>query len=490
MTSRLISSLKDKGLLRENCLINGQWVNADDGKRIEVYNPVNGDVIVSVPKCGIRETAKAITAAYEAFPAWSGLTALERGKYLLEWERLLKENLESLAEILTLETGKPLAEARAEIRDNIAYLPWCAAEARRVAGQVIPPSRHGIQAFTRYAPIGVAAAITPWNFPFGMAPRKAAPALASGCSLVLKPSGRAPLSALAFCELGVRAGIPAGALNIVTGDSAAISEELCRNPLVRKLSFIGSSKIGKELAAQCAPTLKRLSMELGGNAPFLVFADCDLDKAVEMAMANKFRNAGQTCLCANRFLVERSVLETFAYALAKKASDLRLGDGLDPETEMGPLISPQACARVDALVADALTKGAKLLCGGHISEKGPEFYEPTVLLGITKDMTLWHEEIFGPVAPIMAFDTEDQAIELANDTVFGLASFVCAKDLRLIWKMFEKLRFGMLGANDASLPSAEIPFGGIKDSGMGREGGTETILEYMDTHYMLLGGLE
>lgn len=490
MARSLADSLKDRSLLRQECLIDGQWVNSDSGARIDVVNPATGECIGSVPDCGEVETARAIQAAADRFSAWSALTALERGEILLNWERLARGNLDDLAMILTMEEGKPLREAKAEILQGISYLPWYAAEARRVCGQVIPPGRHGVQGLTRHTPLGVAAAMTPWNFPFSMLPRKLAPALASGCAAIVKPSSKTPLSVLAFCGLGQRAGLPAGALNAITGNAAKISGEIAASPDVRKISFTGSTRVGKILAEKCGATLKRLSLELGGNAPFLVFEDADPDRTLGMAMANKFRNAGQTCICANRFLVEKNVRAGFASAMAAAAKKLVLGNGLDPATDMGPLINPEACRRVDNLVKDAIVRGAKLLTGGQPSPVGPCFYEPTVLDNVTPDMRIFREEIFGPVAAISSFRDEDEAIELANDTSFGLAAYACTNNLPRIWKLFQSLRYGMLGVNDATLASADAPFGGIKESGMGREGGTDGILEYMETRYLLLGGLE
>lgn len=361
----MLDILSDKNLFRRQCLINGQWCDADGKSVLAVTNPANEEQLGTVPKCGAAETRRAVAAASAAFPAWSALTPLQRGSYLRAWEQAIKDNLEDLAKILTLEEGKPLTEARGEILQGASYFPWFAEECRRVSGDVTPPFRPGTQALTRHAPVGVAAAITPWNFPFSMLPRKAAPALAAGCTIVVKPAGRTPYSALALAELGMRVGIPAGVINVLTGDAAAIGGEIAVNPTVRKVSFTGSTEVGKQLAADCAPTLKRMSLELGGNAPFMVFDDADLDKALDLAMGSKFRNAGQTCICANRFLVQSGIHDRFVDGLAARIKALRVGNGLDPDTDMGPLINARAVERVDAMVRDAEAKGARLLVGGH-----------------------------------------------------------------------------------------------------------------------------
>ena len=485
----MLDILSDKSLFRRQCLINGQWCDADDNSVLAVTNPTNEEPLGTVPKCGAAETRRAVAAASAAFPAWSALTPLQRGAYLRAWEQAIKDNLEDLAKILTLEEGKPLAEARGEILQGASYFPWFAEECRRVCGDVTPSFRPGTQALTRHAPVGVAAAITPWNFPFSMLPRKAAPALAAGCTIVVKPAGRTPYSALALAELGMRVGIPAGVINVLTGDAVAIGGEIAVNPTVRKVSFTGSTEVGKQLAADCAPTLKRMSLELGGNAPFMVFDDADLDKALDLAMGSKFRNAGQTCICANRFLVQSGIHDRFVDGLAARVKALRVGNGLDPDTDMGPLINARAVERVDAMVRDAEAKGARLLVGGHRHALGGNFYEPTLLTGLKPDMRVFQGEIFGPVAAVMPFVTEEEAVALANDTSYGLASYVCTRDLARTWRLFGALQYGMVGVNDATLAAAETPFGGVKYSGLGREGSSEGLLEYMETHYMLLGGL-
>lgn len=481
--------LKDTRLFREQCLINGQWSEADDKTVLSVSNPATNEKLGVVPDCGVAETKRAIAAAAAAYPAWRARTPLERGELLRAWEQAIRENLEDLARILTLEEGKPLAEARGEILQGASYFPWYAEECRRVCGEVTPVFRPGTQALTRYEPVGVAAAITPWNFPFAMIPRKAAPALAAGCTIVIKPAGSTPFSALALAELAQRAGIPAGVVNVLTGNARAIGSEITANPTVRKLSFTGSTEVGKQLAAQSAPTLKRLSLELGGNAPFIVFEDADLDSALNLAMASKFRNAGQTCICANRFLIQDGVYEAFVEGLARRIKDLRVGNGLEPGVNMGPLINAKAVERVNGMVRDALVKGAQVLAGGKPHALGGNFYEPTLLTGLRKDMQVFQGEIFGPVAALMPFASEEEAVALANDTSYGLASYVCTQDLGRSWRMFNALEYGMVGVNDVTLAAAETPFGGVKYSGLGREGGREGLLEYMQTHFALMGGL-
>lgn len=481
--------LHDTMLFRSQCLIDGCWIDADDASVIAVDNPADGSPLGTVPACGRAETRRAIEAAAKAQILWKKKSPLERSAYLRAWEELIQKHTDDLARILTLEQGKPLAEARGEVLQGASYFPWFAEEGRRLYGETVQLSRPGVQALTRRSPVGVAAAVTPWNFPSAMIPRKVAPALAAGCTIIIKPSGRTPYSALALGELAQRAGIPAGVVNVVTGKSSDVGGELTDNPIVRKISFTGSTDVGKSLAAACAPTLKRLSLELGGNAPFIVFDDADLDAAVALAMACKFRNAGQTCICANRILVQRGIFATFAERLTAAAAALRVGNGLSAEVDMGPMIHADAVARVHDLVRDALAQGAVLRTGGKHHALGGNFYEPTVLTGLTPAMQAFRHEIFGPVAALAAFDTEDEAVALANDTEYGLASYVCTRDLGTSWRMFNQLEYGMVGINDVALASAETPFGGVKYSGQGREGGREGIQDYLETRYALMGGL-
>lgn len=482
--------LEDGKLFHTQCYSNGTWSDADDGATIEVLNPCTNSPIGTVPCCGTAETRRAIAAARTAFSTWSTLTPVERGGYLLEWHRQITTHAEDLARLLTLEQGKPLAEARAELAQGATYFPWYAEECRRAYGEVIPSPRHGVRPFTRRHPIGVAAAITPWNFPMSMIARKAAPALAAGCTMVLKPASNTPYSALALAELAHRAGLPRGVFNVITGDSQHIGKEITDNGAVRKISFTGSTKVGKHLMAHAANTVQRLSLELGGNAPFLVFAGADQEAAVTGCIASKFRNAGQTCICANRILVQRAVHDLFVERLMERVAKLKIGNGLDPGVELGPLISRDAVAHTEELIADALQKGATILTGGHRVPGEGNFYAPTVLTGVTPRMRVFREEIFGPVAPILVFDTEQEAVALANDTSYGLASYLYSRDLGQAWRVSENLEFGLVGVNDVGLSSAEIPFGGIKESGMGREGGREGLAAYLETRYVLMGGLE
>lgn len=479
--------LKDPGLLHEECLIGGRWKKTD--KTFEVANPATGAIIANIASASADDISEAITLAHAAFKDFAALMAKDRAKMLFEWEKLCKENLEDLAIILTMEEGKTLAESRAEISKGITYIPWFAAQCQRARGAVLVPSRKSAQALTRYSPLGVAAIITPWNFPFSMLPRKMAPALAAGCPVLVKPSSRTPLSALALMELALRTGFPPAVLNCLCGSASLISDEICKSPLVRKVSFTGSTKVGMELAAACAPTLKKVSLELGGNAPFIVFADADIEKAASLAIGCKFRNAGQACVAGNRFLIQKRVAERFTDSLMDKVKAIKLGDGLAEGVDMGPLIDARAAARVDSLVQDALSAGARLICGGKISPLGPNFYEPTILTGVNPEMRIFREEIFGPVVSIITFDTDDDAIRLANYTHYGLAAYACLDRQSMIWRLYDELQFGILGINEVSLSSAEVPFGGVKDSGLGREGGAEALLEYMEEKSMILGGL-
>ncbi|GIX30521.1 MAG: NAD-dependent succinate-semialdehyde dehydrogenase [Porticoccaceae bacterium] len=477
-------------LLKTRAYIDGQWVDADGGGTLEVRNPATGEVIARVPDMGAAETRRAIEAAARAWPAWRARTVKERAAILRRWYELMMAHQEDLATILTAEQGKTLAEARGEIAYGAAYVEWFAEEAKRVYGDIIPPPSPDKRILVLKEPVGVVASITPWNFPNAMIARKVAPALAAGCTFVAKPAKETPLSALAMAALGEEAGIPPGVFNVVCGaSSAAIGAELTGNPLVRKLTFTGSTAVGKKLLAQCAGTVKKTSMELGGNAPFIVFDDADLDAAVAGAMASKYRNAGQTCVCTNRILAQEGIAEAFAERLAAEVAKFRLGNGLDPETTMGPLVNRQAVADVDALVQDALAKGARLVIGGGPAPLGECFYQPTVLLGATPQMRLFREEIFGPVAPIFTFRTEEEAVRLANDTEFGLAAYFYTRDLGRIWRVAEGLEYGIVGINEGLISNEMAPFGGIKESGIGREGSKYGMDDYLEIKYLCLGGI-
>jgi len=481
--------LKDPTLLRTQCLIDGAWLGADDGRTLEVTNPAIGAIVAAVPHAGAAETRRAIVAAERAMVGWKALTAEERGRVLRRWFDLMIANQEDLARIMTSEQGKPLAESRGEIAYAAAYVEWFAEEARRVYGDLVPSPWGDKRIIVTKEPVGVCAAITPWNFPAAMITRKVAPALAAGCTIVVKPASQTPLSALALGELALRAGVPAGAFSVVTGSATAIGGELTANPVVRKLTFTGSTEIGRLLAAQCAPTLKRLSLELGGNAPFIVFDDADLDAAVAGAIASKFRNTGQTCVCANRLLVQDGVYDLFAEKLGRAVAQLKVGDGMQAEVAQGPLIDAAALSKVEDLVADALGHGARCVTGGQRHALGGTFYQPTILADVTPAMKLASDEIFGPVAPLFRFKTEAEAIALANATEFGLASYFFSRDLARVWRVAGALEVGMVGINTGVISTAVAPFGGVKQSGMGREGSRHGIEGYIDTKYLCMGGL-
>ena len=481
--------LNDVTLFRQQCLINGQWLAADQGASIAVSNPATGELLGSVPKMGAAETRRAIAAADAALPAWRARTAADRAKLLRRWYELMLANQDDLALIMTSEQGKPLAEARGEIAYAASYLEWFAEEGKRAYGEIIPPNGSDRRLLVTHAPVGVCAAITPWNFPSAMISRKAGAALAAGCTMVLKPASQTPLSALALAELGQRAGIPAGVFNVVTGAAQAIGGEVCANPVVRKLSFTGSTEIGSQLIAQCASTVKKLSMELGGNAPFIVFDDADLDAAVVGAMASKYRNAGQTCVCANRLLVQDSVYDAFAAKLAIAVAELKVGNGIDPGVTQGPLIDAAALAKVDELVADAVEKGARVICGGKAHALGRTFFEPTILADVTPAMRVAREEIFGPVAPLFRFKDEAEAIAMANDTEFGLASYFYSRDVGRIFRVSEALEYGMVGVNTGLISTEIAPFGGVKSSGLGREGSRHGLDDYLEIKYVCVAGL-
>ncbi len=482
-------NLQNPALLRSQCYINGQWVAANSGKTLTIHNPANGEQIAQVPACGAEETRQAIAAAEAAWPAWRALTAVQRGRILRRWADLMLANQDDLALIMTSEQGKPLAEAKGEIAYAASFLEWFAEEGRRAYGDIIPSPVASSRMLVIKQPVGVCAAITPWNFPSAMLTRKLGPAMAAGCTMVCKPAEQTPLSALALAVLGAEAGVPAGVFNIITGDPVAIGGELTASPVVRKLSFTGSTEVGKLLMQQCAPTLKKLSMELGGNAPFIVFDDADVDAAVEGAMASKYRNAGQTCVCANRFLVQAGIYDTFAAKLAAKVTRLQVGNGLEAGINQGPLIDEAALNKVEALVADAVKGGATVVGGGSRHELGGTFYKPTVLTNVLPTMRVAKEEIFGPVAPLFKFHEEAEAIQMANDTEYGLAAYFYARDMGRIWRVSEALEYGMVGVNTGMVSTEVAPFGGVKHSGFGREGSRYGIDEYMELKYINMGGL-
>ncbi|WP_085026419.1 NAD-dependent succinate-semialdehyde dehydrogenase [Ensifer aridi] len=479
--------LKDPSLFTELCYIGGNWVGASNATTFPVDNPATGEVIGNVPNCGARDTEEAIAAADQAFKAWRKKTAGERAALLERWFELMIENTEDLARLMTLEQGKPLAEARGEIAYGASFVKWFAEEARRIYGETIPAASADGRIIVQKHPIGVVAAITPWNFPNAMITRKAAPALAAGCTIVIKPAESTPFSALALGILAERAGIPKGVINIVTGQPAEIGGALTRSSVVRKLTFTGSTRVGKLLAEQCAATVKRVGLELGGNAPFLIFDDADLDAAVAGVMASKFRNGGQTCVCANRILVQDSVYDAFTEKLAAATSKLTVGDGLTEGTTIGPMINQAAISKIQQHVEDATAHGAAIVVGGKL--RSGLFFEPTVLRDATVEMKIASEETFGPVAPLFRFSTEEQAIEMSNDTPFGLASYLYTRDISRAFRVAEALEFGMVGINAGSVSTTAAPFGGIKESGLGREGSHHGIDEFLEMKTLHLGGI-
>jgi succinate-semialdehyde dehydrogenase/glutarate-semialdehyde dehydrogenase len=482
--------LTDTSLLRTNAYVNGAWIGAHNGNTLEVHNPASGKLLGSVPDCGGAETRAAIEAAEAALPAWRARTAAERAALLHRFHGLILANQNDLAMLMTAEQGKPLAEARGEIAYAAAFVQWFAEEARRVYGDVIPGHSKDRRIVVIKQPVGVVAAITPWNFPSAMLTRKLAPALAAGCTIVCKPAHQTPFSALALAELCQRAGIPPGVINVLTGSARVIGAELTTNPAVRKLTFTGSTEVGKILLKQCAATVKKVSMELGGNAPFIVFDDADLDAAVAGAIVSKYRNTGQTCVCTNRFLVQKGIHDEFAARLAAATGKLRVGDGLAGETDQGPLIDAHAVQKVREHIADAVAKGARILAGGNPHALGGTFFEPTVLSGVTTDMLIAREETFGPVAPLFSFATEAEAIRMANDTEFGLAAYVYTRDLGRSWRVPEALEYGMVGLNTGLISTEVAPFGGIKESGMGREGSRYGLDDYLETKYLCIAGVD
>jgi succinate-semialdehyde dehydrogenase / glutarate-semialdehyde dehydrogenase len=479
--------LKDPGLLKNLCFIDGKWVGADNGAVRQVRNPASGEVVSTVPDGGTAEARRAIEAAQQAFPAWRARTAEDRARILRRWFDLMISHQDDLAQVMTSEQGKPLAEAKGEIVYAASFIEWFSEEARRVYGDVVPSPWGDKRIIVVREPVGVCTAITPWNFPAAMITRKAAPALAAGCTMVLKPAMQTPLSALAMAELASRAGVPAGVFSVVTGNSKQIGAEFTSNPIVRKLTFTGSTEVGRQLAAQCAPTLKHLSLELGGNAPFIVFDDADLDVAVQGAIASKYRNSGQTCVCANRLFVQDGVYDAFSKKLAAAVEKLKVGDGFETGTEQGPLIDESALAKVEELIDDAVTKGAKAMVGGRRHKLGRTFYEPTVLVDVQSSMKIAQEEIFGPVAPLFRFKTEADAIRMANDTEFGLAAYFFAKDVSRVWRVAGALECGIIGINTGIISTAVAPFGGMKQSGVGREGSRHGMDEYLEMKYLCMG---
>ena len=490
-TSETVKSIgmKDASLFRQQVYINGKWSDADSGETNEITNPANGEVLGTVPNCGADEAKRAIEAANTAWPDWSSKTAKERAVILRRWYELMMENQEDLARIMTAEQGKPLTESRGEIAYAASFLEWFGEEGKRIYGDTIPSHAPDKRIVVIMQPIGVTVAITPWNFPAAMITRKAAPALAAGCPMVIKPAPDTPFSAFALCELAERAGVPPGIISTITGDAVEIGGEFTSNPIVRKLSFTGSTGVGKLLMKQCSGTVKKLALELGGNAPFIVFDDADLEAAVLGALASKFRNAGQTCVCANRIMVQSKVYDKFCDMLAEAAKNIKVADGFEDGAQQGPLINEAAVEKVESHVKDALSKGAKLLAGGKKHQLGGTFYEPTVLSGVTKEMLVAKEETFGPMAPIFKFETEEEAIDLANDTEFGLAAYFYSRDIGRIWRVSEGLEYGIVGVNEGIISTEVAPFGGVKESGTGREGSKYGIEDYLEIKYLCMGGI-
>jgi succinate-semialdehyde dehydrogenase/glutarate-semialdehyde dehydrogenase len=482
--------LTDAKLFRQQCYIDGAWADADGGGTIPVENPANGERLGTVPKMGAAETRRAIAAADAALPAWRAKTAKERAVILRKWFELMMANQEDLAQLMTAEQGKPLTESRGEIAYAASFIEWFAEEGKRIYGDTIPSHGADKRIIVLKQPIGVCGAITPWNFPAAMITRKAGPALASGCTMVLKPASQTPYSALALCELAERAGVPKGVFSCVTGGAKEIGGEITSNPIVRKVTFTGSTEIGKLLMAQCAGTVKKTSMELGGNAPFIVFDDADIDAAIKGAMASKYRNAGQTCVCANRLLVQDGIYDAFAKKLADAVSAMKVGNGTEAGTTIGPLIDMKAIEKVEQHIADAVKKGAKVVVGGKRHALGGSFFQPTVLADVTTDMVVTREETFGPVAPLFRFKTDEEAIRMANDTEFGLAAYFYSRDIGRVWRVAEALEYGIVGINEGIISTEIAPFGGVKESGIGREGSKYGIEEFLEVKYLCLGGVD
>ena len=480
---------KTSHFLRQANLIDGEWVQADSGATIDVVNPATGLKLGTVPKAGRAETRRAIEAAERAFKTFRKTSALERSKLLRRLHDAIMDNQDALAELLTMEQGKSLTEARGEVGSSAAYVLWFAEEARRTYGDVVPSPWADRRILVTKEPVGVVAAITPWNFPSSMLARKIGPAIAAGCTAVVKPASQTPYSGLAWGALAEEVGIPKGVVNVVTGAAGEIGDELCTNPIVKKITFTGSTEVGKILIEKSASTVKKVSMELGGNAPFLVFSDADIDRAVEGAMVAKYRNSGQTCVCTNRFFVQADVYEAFVEKLAAASGRLKVGPGLEDGTQQGPLIDERAVEKVEELIADARAKGGRVVTGGQRHELGGSFFQPTVIAEATTDMNFMKEEIFGPVAPVFRFETEEEAVALANDTEYGLACYFYTGDLGRAFRVMEGLKYGMVGVNEGLITTPEAPFGGVKESGLGREGGHQGIEDYLDTKYVCIGGL-
>jgi succinate-semialdehyde dehydrogenase / glutarate-semialdehyde dehydrogenase len=482
-------ALKDPTLLRQQCYVDGRWADADSGVTIAVHNPATGAMLGTIPRMATAETRRAIEAANAAWPAWRAKTGKERAVVLRKWFELMLAHQDDLAAIMTAEQGKPLAEAKGEIVYAASFLEWFAEEGKRIYGDVMQHPQGDKRIVVLKQPVGVCAAITPWNFPAAMITRKAGPALAAGCVMVLKPATQTPFSALALAELAERAGVPKGVFSVVTGSSAEIGAEMTSSTLVRKLTFTGSTEVGRKLMAQCAETIKKMSLELGGNAPFLVFDDADLDAAVEGAMASKYRNAGQTCVCANRLIVQEGVYDAFLAKLAAKVKTLQVGNGADAGVTTGPLIDAAAIAKVEEHVEDALAKGARLVSGGRRHALGGQFYEPTILADVTPDMKVAVEETFGPVAPVFRFKTEEEALAMANDTEFGLAAYFYSRDIGRVWRVSEGIESGIVGVNVGIISNEVGPFGGVKQSGLGREGSKYGIEDFLEVKYLCMGGI-
>ncbi len=481
--------LKDPSLFKQHCFLAGIWSDADQRETFPVTNPATGEILGTVPKMGSGETKRAIEAATAALPAWRARTAKNRAIILRRWFELIMAHQDDLAVIMTAEQGKPLSEAKGEIAYAASFIEWFAEEGKRIYGDTIPTHAADKRIVVIKEPIGVCAAITPWNFPAAMITRKAGPALAAGCTMVVKPASATPFSALALAELGQRAGIPAGVFSVITGSATAIGDELAANPLVKKLTFTGSTEIGKQLMAQCAATIKKVSLELGGNAPFIVFDDADLDAAVEGAIASKYRNTGQTCVCTNRILVQEGVYDLFLEKLATAVGQMQVGNGLTEEVQQGPLINMAAVEKVEEHIADAVAKGARIVHGGGRHPRGGSFFEPTILAEVTPEMLVAREETFGPLAPVFRFSTVEEAIQMANDTEFGLASYFYSRDIGRVWRVAEALEYGMVGINTGLISTEVAPFGGVKESGIGREGSRYGIEEFLEIKYLCLGGM-